>query len=83
MNVADLQNIRHEMTKAEIGHWIGFLFVILVILILVFRHIYLFAGVLFVVNIFANTYPSLLQQFNKRKLDERIAKSSIYSSQPE
>lgn len=76
MDVTDLQNIHKEMTKAEVGHLIGFLFVILVISFLILQENYLFAGVLFTVNAFANLYPSLLQQLTKSKLDVRIAKES-------
>lgn len=72
MNVSDLKNIRDEMTKAEVEHLLGFGFVVLIILVLIFKQNFLFAGILFIVNIIANLYPSLLQQWNKRILDKKL-----------
>lgn len=72
MNVSDLKNIRDEMTKAEVEHLLGFGFVVLIILVLIFKQNFLFAGILFIANIIANLYPSLLQQWNKRILDKKL-----------
>lgn len=72
MNIADLQRIRKEMTKAEIDHLFAFVFVLIFVLIQLMNQKYLGAGIMLVVNILMNLNPSLLQQQNKRRIDKLI-----------
>jgi hypothetical protein len=72
----DLVRLREEMTKAELGHWIGFLFMLLVSLVLVCLHHTAFAGIVCLVNGILNLYPALLQQYNKRRLDPILERYS-------
>ena len=69
---ADLPEIRKEMTIAEIGHLIGFLFVSAFALYFGIVQNALFGLVIMAVNIPMNLYPSLLQQENKRRLDRLV-----------
>lgn len=68
----ELSDIRREMTIAEIGHLIGFVFVIFVAIYKYMTHNFLFAFIIMIVNILMNLYPSLLQQENKRRIDKLI-----------
>ena len=72
MKVADLNNIRNLMSKSEIDHLFAFLFVIIFVILKIYKREYIFAFVIFLVNILMNLYPSLLQQQNKRRLDNLI-----------
>lgn len=74
VNTADLQHVRDEMTKAEIGHLTAFLFVSLFMILKIYKQEYLFAIIILVVNVLMNLCPSLLQQQNKRRLDKVISK---------
>jgi len=67
---SELPDLRNEMTIAEIGHLIGFVFVIGFVLVKVGQGYYLFALVMLIVNILMNLYPTLLQQQNKRRIDK-------------
>ena len=68
-----LQEIRKEMTYSEVGHYIAFLFM-LVLMVLKLRNGQIsYAFIIFVFNIIFNLYPSLLQQQNKKRID-RILK---------
>lgn len=73
----DLLTIRTEMLIAEVGHLIGFIFVFLIVLYLLFQADYLFALIVMLVNILMNLYPSLLQQENKRRLDKLIRRQKV------
>lgn len=74
MKVADLNNIRNEMSKAEIDHLFAFLFVIIFVVLKTYKEEYTFALIIFVVNVLMNLCPALLQQQNKRRLDKLIIK---------
>ena len=70
----DLNEIRHEMTLAEVSHLIGFIFVVVVAVYMSFSK-GIFLGIsIMIANIFMNLYPSLLQQENKRRIDRLIRK---------
>lgn len=69
---AELSAIRYEMTIAEISHLIGFGFVTLVALIKCINGHYVLTFIIMMVNIVMNLYPSLLQQENKRRIDNLI-----------
>lgn len=70
----DLDNLRYEMTVSEINHLIGFIFMTIFALVKMFTLDYLFAFVIFIVNVIMNLYPSLLQQSNKRRIDKLMRK---------
>ncbi|MEH1007279.1 hypothetical protein VDP25_05995 [Winogradskyella sp. ECml5-4] len=65
----DLKQIRNEMVYAEIGHIIGFIFILIIIGLQIGYKAYTFALILFVFNVIFNLYPSLLQQKNKKRID--------------
>ena len=69
---ADLTEIRMEMSIAEISHLIAFIFVMLVAVIQWLAVGFLFAVVIMIFNVLLNLYPSLLQQENKRRIDQLI-----------
>ncbi len=69
---ADLEELRKEMTYAEINHLIGFCMVTVFAFIELVRGNYLFALIFIIVNILMNLYPSLLQQENKRRIDRLL-----------
>jgi len=62
------------MTSAEISHLIGFLFILIVSLILLIKKEMEFGIILIISNVIFNLYPSLLQQKNKKRIDELINK---------
>jgi len=68
----ELTEIRKEMTIAEISHLIGFIFVTFFAVYKSFTHNLLFGLVIMLVNTLMNLYPSLLQQENKRRIDQLI-----------
>jgi hypothetical protein len=70
INVSELADLRNEMTIAEMGHLIGFCFVTVFVLVKLINGNYLFAFIILIVNILMNLYPSLLQQQNKRRIDQ-------------
>ena len=70
----DLNTIRREMTIAEIGHLIGFIFMAIVAIYKGFSESYVLGLTIMIFNIFMNLYPSLLQQENKRRIDSLIRK---------
>jgi hypothetical protein len=76
IDIAEIIELREEMTFAEVNHLIGFVFVIIFILVKIVNGLYLFAAVILIVNILLNLYPSLLQQENKRRIDEFLRKYS-------
>ncbi|GGF66697.1 glycosyl-4,4'-diaponeurosporenoate acyltransferase CrtO family protein [Alteromonas lipolytica] len=69
---ADLMQIRAEMTKAEVSHLLGFLFVLCFVIYQGLTVSIGFGLIILVFNILMNLYPSLLQQDNKRRLDRSI-----------
>ena len=70
----DLNKLRNEMTKSEIEHLIGFVFVTIFAFVKFFSANFLFGFIIMIVNILMNLYPSLLQQENKRRIDKLIKK---------
>ena len=66
----ELDHLRNEMTTAEIGHLIAFGFVMIFACVMLFKGKFLFALIMTIVNILMNLYPSLLQQENKRRIDQ-------------
>lgn len=68
----DLINLRDAMTKAEIDHLIGFIFVTAFALVKFFNFDFVFGLTIMIVNALMNLYPSLLQQENKRRIDKFI-----------
>ena len=66
----ELDHLRNEMTTAEIGHLIAFGFVMIFACVMVFKGKFLFALIMTIINILMNLYPSLLQQENKRRIDQ-------------
>lgn len=68
----DLVALRREMTYAEIGHLVGFVFVTFFALIKAINVSILFGVIIMMVNLLMNLYPSLLQQQNKKRIDRFI-----------
>jgi hypothetical protein len=66
---ANLNQLRNEMTLAEISHLIGFLMVAIFAVFFGFKVSVSYGISIMVPNIFLNLYPSLLQQENKRRID--------------
>ncbi|MFY8024912.1 MAG: hypothetical protein ACOVNO_06160, partial [Sediminibacterium sp.] len=62
---ANLNQIRNEMTLAEISHLIGFLVVTVFAVFFSFKVSLSYGLSIMLPNIFLNLYPSLLQQENK------------------
>jgi len=75
-NKVGLSEIRKEMTIAEIGHLIGFIFVTFFAIYKSFSHNLLFGLVIMIVNVLMNLYPALLQQENKRRIDKLIRRQT-------
>lgn len=68
--------IRKEMTIAEVSHLIAFVFVCFFAIYYGSRISILYGLMILIVNIFMNLYPSLLQQKNKRRIDELIKRQA-------
>lgn len=71
-DVNDFGWLRDEMTKAEVGHLIGFAFVSVVAMYKGVTQSLLLALTIMVFNVLLNLFPSLLQQYNKRRLDRLV-----------
>lgn len=70
----DIAVIRLEMTRAEIGHLIGFLFVGVAALYQSFAVSLILGLSMMIPNVVLNAYPSLLQQENKRRIDRLLSR---------
>ena len=68
----ELKTLRNEMTKAEVGHLIGFAATTLFALIIIVTKGPALALSIMAANVLMNLYPVLLQQENKRRLDRLI-----------
>lgn len=68
----DLSEIRYQMTLSEISHLIGFAFVTLFAIQKSFAVSLVFGLTMMIPNVLMNLYPSLLQQENKRRIDQLI-----------
>lgn len=77
----DLASIRHQMTLAEVSHLIGFVFVGAFALYQSFNVSVLFGLSMMIPNILLNGYPSLLQQENKRRIDQFIERQARRNSE--
>jgi Glycosyl-4,4'-diaponeurosporenoate acyltransferase len=75
----DLALIRHEMTRAEIGHLIGFLFVAAAAVYQSNGISLIFGLSMMLPNVVLNAYPSLLQQENKRRIDQLLNRRARHS----
>ncbi len=75
-NKTELTEIRKEMTIAEIGHLIGFIFVTVFAIYKSFSHNFSFGLIIMIVNVLMNLYPALLQQENKRRIDKLIKRQT-------
>lgn len=71
---SDLVKLRAEMTTSEIDHLIAFIFVTCFALGAFYNFKFKSAGIMMLINVFMNLYPSLLQQENKRRIDKFINK---------
>lgn len=76
VEITHLNQLRKEMTIAEINHLVGFIFVTAFALVSLAKGDFLFALFYMIANTLLNLYPSLLQQENKRRIDRMI---KIYS----
>ncbi|MBL0912619.1 MAG: hypothetical protein IBJ09_09620 [Bacteroidia bacterium] len=74
--ISRLQELRNEMTFSEISHLIGFVFVAVFAVIKLMDGLYLHAAAGMLMNIPLNLYPSLLQQQNKRQIDNMVRRYS-------
>jgi|SRR5690606_22425073 len=72
VEMSDLNKLRSEMTKSEIDHLIGFIFVTFFAIAAIINGNYLFCLIIMILNFLMNLYPSLLQQENKRRIDRFI-----------
>ena len=70
--IVELEELREEMTFAELNHLVGFFFVSIFVFVKFIDGLYLFGFIMMLVNILLNLYPSLLQQQNKRRIDRFI-----------
>jgi len=68
--IAQLQEIRTEMTYSEISHFMAFIFIFVVMVLKLWNGQVTFAITLLIFNIIFNLYPSLLQQQNKKRIDK-------------
>lgn len=69
-DISYLKEIRDHMTAGEIGHWVAAIFLFGVTLVAVWKGkspLVVFGYV--ILNLFGNVYLSLLQQYNKLRLD--------------
>ena len=67
--MTELDNLRKEMTFAEVSHLIAFIAVSVFPIIKIANAEFLPALAMMIPNILLNLYPSLLQQQNKRRID--------------
>ena len=72
-SISQLKEIRKEMTYSEISHFVGFIFILVIIVLKLLKGQNAYAFMLFIFNIIFNLYPSSLQQQNKKRMD-RILK---------
>ncbi|MEM7034254.1 MAG: hypothetical protein AAF629_32225 [Chloroflexota bacterium] len=72
-DLATMRAIREQIATAEMSHWVGFI-VMLGLTILAWLSRGTIVGLAYLVfNIIGNVYPSLLQQYNKRRLSRVIS----------
>lgn len=70
--------VRSAMTSAEIGHWIGFVAMGLCIMVVwATERSWLLLTSNLIVNILGNAYLSLLQQYNKLRIDRIVSRAKV------
>ncbi|HEY0929859.1 MAG TPA: hypothetical protein VGE27_08050 [Gemmatimonas sp.] len=74
----DWVSVRHQMTIAEINHLIGFLFVAAAAWYQSFNVSLVFGLGMIIPNVMLNAYPSLLQQENKRRIDQHLSRQQLH-----
>ncbi|WP_240635627.1 glycosyl-4,4'-diaponeurosporenoate acyltransferase CrtO family protein [Hymenobacter rigui] len=72
----DLIEIRKEMVISEISHLIGFVFVVIFASYKIFSAGIIFGATMMIPNSLMNLYPSLLQQENKRRIDNLLKRKN-------
>jgi len=73
LNAKKLHQLKHEMTLAEVGHLIAFLFLVLINLLFIYLEMdWRYILVFFILNIIFNFYLVLLQQYNKRRINKLL-----------
>lgn len=70
----DLVKLREEMTISEIDHLVAFIFVTCFAFYSFYNHKFIAGGMIMLINVLMNLYPSLLQQENKRRIDQFLNK---------
>ncbi|MBX2873038.1 MAG: hypothetical protein KTR30_13080, partial [Saprospiraceae bacterium] len=78
----DLSEIRYQMTLSEISHLIGFVFVTVFAIQKSFAVSLVFGLTMMIPNVFMNLYPSLLQQENKRRIDQLVKRQKAAVNHP-
>lgn len=70
-----IQHLFDKMTFSEVGHLIGFIFLLFVNVFLFFWGVsYFYLIVFFIINVIFNLYLVFLQQFNKRRIQKIMAR---------
>ncbi len=69
-SISQLKEIRKEMTYSEISHFIGFIFILVIIVLKLLKGQAAYVFILLIFNIIFNLYPSLLQQQHKKRIDK-------------
>ncbi|GAB3026532.1 hypothetical protein GCM10027051_34150 [Niabella terrae] len=77
IDMSILNYLRNEMTISEISHLIAFIFICVFAVIKALKFGFIFGLTIMIVNILMNLYPSLLQQENKRRIDQLIKKLKL------
>jgi ABC-type protease/lipase transport system fused ATPase/permease subunit len=70
VKLSELNELRKDMTYAEITHLIGFVFTTVFVFLKFIKGDHLFGLTILLVSIILNLYPALLQQLNKRRIDK-------------
>jgi uncharacterized protein YacL len=70
----DLVKLRGEMTISEIDHLVAFIFVTCFAFFSFYNLKFISGSMMMLVNVLMNLYPSLLQQENKRRIDQFLNK---------
>jgi len=63
-------NLEIASMKSEFGHFLGFCVVMMLTILLAIETNYLIAALVFIVNIFFNFYPFMLQRFHRLRVNE-------------
>lgn len=68
----DLVDMEVKTRKSEFGHLIPFILIMILVVLFIFEHQFLFASMIMFFNVILNLYPILLQRNHRAKL-QRIA----------